>query len=67
MMTNPSGAFGGAVKPPPMTDNEIRLECVKLAVQLGVRPETVTTVADAMFRYVTNGNPVSATVVGING
>jgi hypothetical protein len=37
---------------PPMTDKEIRLECVKQAVLLGGAPQNVITMAGQMFSFV---------------
>lgn len=42
----------GAVAKPPMTDKEIRLECLKQAVILGGAPQNVIMLAGQMFDFV---------------
>jgi len=37
---------------PPMTDKEIRLECLKQAVILGGAPSNVISLAGSMFEFV---------------
>jgi hypothetical protein len=41
-----------AAPKPPMTDKEIRLECIKQAVLLGGAPQNVLELAGRMFAFV---------------
>lgn len=55
IMTSPN--FGNApATQPPMTDKEIRLECVKQAVILDPGSQGVISLADRMFQYVSTGS-----------
>lgn len=58
---NIGGAFGGGpVKPQPaapLTDEQLRLECVKQAISAGVDTRFVTESADRFAQYVKTGTP----------
>lgn len=56
-MTSPSvtnNSTGPAAKPP-MTDKDIRLECLKQSVILGGPPGNVIKLAGQMFTFVSDG------------
>jgi hypothetical protein len=52
------GGGGGITVPmpkPKMTDEELRLECVRLAVQAKVQPSALISTAEAMLAFVKSG------------
>jgi hypothetical protein len=55
-MTQPTSTPGAATATKPkMTDEEIRLECVKLAVQAGVLSTSITKMANSIYSFVKSG------------
>lgn len=55
-----ASAFGGPVKPQPaapLTDEQLRLECIKQAISAGVDTRCTTESAERFFQYVKTGTP----------
>ena len=60
-MTTPGGnimqpGVNKSVAKPPMTDQEIRLECAKLAVQSRALPADVIKTATSLYNFVKSGS-----------
>lgn len=57
---NPGPGLGGPVKPQPaapLTDEQLRLECIKQAISAGVDTRCTTESAERFFQYVKTGTP----------
>jgi hypothetical protein len=53
--TSGVGGFGTPIPKPKMTDEELRLECVRLAVQAKVQPSALINTAESMVAFVKSG------------
>lgn len=59
----------GPVKPQPaapLTDEQLRTQCVTLAVQAKVDPRSITASAERIYQYIKTGTPGDGSSVGRN-